>query len=81
MSQLLLLDEATSALDSESEGLVQVRVPWKVVPHCPQDALDSAMQGRTAVTVSHRLPSLVTSDIIYVIHRGQVTCSGFIKEH
>jgi len=61
--KLLLLDEATSALDSESEGLVQ-------------DALDAAMQGRTSVTVSHRLPSIVTSDMIYVIQRGKVVECG-----
>ena len=29
-------------------------------------------QGRTAVTISHRLPSIVTSDMIYVIQKGQV---------
>ena len=37
-----------------------------------QDALDSAMQGRTAVTISHRLSSVVTSDMIYVMQKGQV---------
>lgn len=61
--KLLLLDEATSALDTENEGLVQ-------------DALDSAMQGRTAVTISHRLSSVVTSDIIYVMQKGQVVECG-----
>ena len=40
--------------------------------HLAQDALDSAMQGRTAVTISHRLSSVVTSDIIYVMQKGQV---------
>ena len=30
-------------------------------------------QGRTSVTVSHRLPSIVTSDMIYVIQKGQVS--------
>ena len=29
-------------------------------------------QGRTAMTISHRLPSIVTSDMIYVIQKGQV---------
>ena len=32
-------------------------------------------QGRTSVTVSHRLPSIVTSDMIYVIQKGQVYVS------
>jgi ABC-type multidrug transport system fused ATPase/permease subunit len=41
-----------------------------------QDALDSAMQGRTAITISHRLSSVVTSDIIYVMQKGQVDWPG-----
>lgn len=61
--KILLLDEATSALDSENEQQVQ-------------EALDKAMVGRTSITVSHRLASIQTQDMIYVIDKGEVVECG-----
>jgi len=64
---ILILDEATSSLDSESERLVQ-------------DALNSLMKGRTSVIVAHRLSTIRTADVIYVIQDGKVAEAGTHEE-
>ncbi len=61
--RILLLDEATSALDAESEQAVQA-------------ALQTLMQGRTAIIVAHRLATIRDCDNILVLQKGQIAEQG-----
>ncbi|CAF3440869.1 unnamed protein product [Rotaria sp. Silwood1] len=61
--KILLLDEATSALDVRSERVVQ-------------EALDVARNGRTCLTIAHRLATIRNSDKIVVVDRGRIKESG-----
>ncbi|KAG0005809.1 Multidrug resistance protein 1 [Modicella reniformis] len=61
--RILLLDEATSALDTESERVVQ-------------EALDKASSGRSTIVVAHRLSTIMSADVIYVMDKGVVMESG-----
>lgn len=60
---ILLLDEATSALDSETEqGIL--------------DSLRSMGQGRSVITIAHRLSTVVDADKIVVLEKGHVVEQG-----
>nr|GEX16532.1 ABC transporter B family member 19 [Tanacetum cinerariifolium] len=51
------IDQATSALESEFEKLVQ-------------DALETAMKGRTVILIAHRMSIIVNAYMIVVVQNG-----------
>lgn len=61
--RVLVLDEATSALDNETERAVQA-------------ALDEVAQGRTTITIAHRLSTVRHADAIAVLDHGRVVEIG-----
>tara|TARA_R110002020_G_scaffold475905_2_gene714060 strand:+ start:29595 stop:31412 length:1818 start_codon:yes stop_codon:yes gene_type:complete len=64
---VLILDEATSALDSISERTVQ-------------GALDAASRGRTTIAVAHRLSTVRSADVIFVVQAGAIVERGTHSE-
>ncbi|MBZ6372213.1 ABC transporter ATP-binding protein/permease [Microbacterium aurum] len=60
---ILLLDESTSSLD----GLNEQRM---------REAIDAVAAGRTLVVIAHRLSTVVDSDLIVVLDRGEVVGQG-----
>jgi len=60
---ILLLDEATSALDTETERDIQ-------------ESLRRMGQGRSVITIAHRLSTVVDADLIIVLEQGHVTEQG-----
>ena len=64
---LIVLDEATAHLDSESEAAVQ-------------RALDTALTGRTALVIAHRLSTVRGADQILVVDGGRIVERGTHRE-
>ena len=60
---VVILDEATSHLDSENEQLVQ-------------QALTTALRGRTSIVIAHRLSTITAADQILVLEHGQIVERG-----
>ncbi|MEE1024545.1 MAG: ATP-binding cassette domain-containing protein, partial [Acutalibacteraceae bacterium] len=64
---ILILDEATSALDNESERLVQ-------------KSLERLGEGRTTLTIAHRLTTIKNADCIVVLTDNGIEECGSHKE-
>jgi ABC-type multidrug transport system fused ATPase/permease subunit len=61
--KILILDDATSSVDTETEYEIQ-------------QALQSAMRGRTTLVIAHRLLSLKNADEILVLDKGRIVERG-----
>lgn len=62
-SPILLMDEPSAALDAHSEKLVL-------------DALERLMEGKTSITIAHRLGTVRRADVIFVLDQGRVAERG-----
>ena len=60
---VLVLDEATSALDTQTERLVQ-------------EALERLEEGRTTISIAHRLSTVRDADQIVVLDDGHIIERG-----
>jgi ATP-binding cassette subfamily B protein len=60
---VVVLDEATAHLDSESELAVQ-------------NALSTALAGRTSIVIAHRLSTVLQADQILVVDDGRIVERG-----
>src|SRR6266487_1153011 len=64
---ILVLDESTSSLDPETESLLE-------------ESTRRLMQGRTVITIAHRLNTIFKADQIIVLEEGHVVESGTHRE-
>lgn len=64
---VVVLDEATAHLDSESEAAVQ-------------QALATALHGRTSLVIAHRLATVREADLILVLEDGRILERGTHEE-
>tara|TARA_Y100001970_G_scaffold249933_1_gene321036 strand:- start:6616 stop:8355 length:1740 start_codon:yes stop_codon:yes gene_type:complete len=62
-SKIILLDEATSSLDADTE-------------HKIQEAVNFLTKNRTTLVIAHRLSTVMSSDLIYVVENGEIVASG-----
>ncbi|MBP3871917.1 MAG: ABC transporter ATP-binding protein [Faecalicoccus sp.] len=61
--KILVLDEATSSIDTLTEKAIQ-------------DAIETAIKGRTSFMIAHRLSTVVDADVILVVQDGKIVERG-----
>jgi ATP-binding cassette subfamily C protein len=66
-SKVVILDEATSALDLNTE-------------HALFESIRDFLRSRTTIIITHRLSSIMDSDIIYVMNQGRIAEQGRHEE-
>jgi ATP-binding cassette subfamily B protein/subfamily B ATP-binding cassette protein MsbA len=60
---ILLLDDSTSAIDAKTEYLMR-------------KAIDEATSTRTSITVTQRLRTLIESDLVLLVDKGELIAIG-----
>lgn len=65
--KMLILDEATSNIDTRTELQIQ-------------EAFKKIMKGKTSFVVAHRLSTIVSSDLILVMNKGNIIEQGSHEE-
>lgn len=65
--KILLLDDSVSAVDAQTEFLMR-------------KALDEVMKGRTSITVTQRLRTLMESDLVIILDKGYLVAAGTHEE-
>ena len=66
-TKIILFDEATSALDNESQEYIKMTI-------------DNLIKDHTIIIVAHRLSTIIDSDIIHIIDKGELAESGTHKQ-
>jgi ABC-type multidrug transport system fused ATPase/permease subunit len=61
--KILLLDDSVSAIDAQTE-------------YSLRKALDEVMKNRTSITVTQRLRTLLESDMIVIVDKGEIVAIG-----
>ena len=61
--RILILDEATAAIDSVTEKTIQ-------------EAIKTAIKGRTSFVIAHRLSTIVNADLIILVNEGRIVEYG-----
>ena len=64
---IIILDEATASIDPENEHLIQ-------------EAISELTDGKTIITIAHRLATIQNADKILVIDEGKVVQQGTHQE-
>jgi len=66
-AEIILFDEPTASVDVQNENEIK-------------KALKEAAEGKTVITVAHRLNTIQNADCIYVLHHGSVAEQGSHEE-
>ena len=65
--RILILDEATSSIDTVTEQKIQ-------------NAIETAIRGRTSFVIAHRLSTIVDADLILLVRDGKIVEQGRHRE-